>query len=97
MLLYMYKIFSSLRSHLHFFMHFFFTFMEYFFCGHPILRRQAVLDHSVLCVSLPQATLFVFKNKNKKKKNRKKPLQNLLTNHVRANVVPIEVVGVKIA
>ena len=37
MLLYMYQIFSSLRSHLHFFVHFFFTFMEYFFFGHPIL------------------------------------------------------------
>ena len=35
-LLYMYQIFSSLRSHLHFFVHFFFTFMEYFFFGHPI-------------------------------------------------------------
>ena len=37
MLLYMYQIFSSLRSHLHFFVHFFFTIMEYFFFGHPIL------------------------------------------------------------
>ena len=36
MLLYMYQIFSFLRSHLLFFVHFFFTFMEYFFCGHPI-------------------------------------------------------------
>ena len=31
MLFYMYQIFSSLRSHLHFFVHIFFTFMEYFF------------------------------------------------------------------
>ena len=31
MLLYMYQIFSSLQSHLHFFVYFFFTFMEYFF------------------------------------------------------------------
>ena len=38
MLLYIYQIFSSLRSHLHFFVHFFFTFMEYFFCGHPISK-----------------------------------------------------------
>ena len=36
MYMYMYQIFSSLRSHLQFCMHFFFTFMEYFFCGHPI-------------------------------------------------------------
>ena len=35
----MYQIFSSLRNHLHFFVHFFFTFMEYFFCGHPISSR----------------------------------------------------------
>ena len=31
LLFYMYQIFSSLRSHLHFFVHFFFTLMEYFF------------------------------------------------------------------
>ena len=31
MFLYMYQIFSSLRGHLHFFVHFFFTFMESFF------------------------------------------------------------------
>ena len=37
MLLYMYQIFSSLRSHLHLFVRLFFAFMEYFFCGHPIL------------------------------------------------------------
>ena len=35
MLLYMYQIFSSLRSHLHFFVHFFFTLMEYFFFWTP--------------------------------------------------------------
>ena len=39
MLMYMYQIFSSLQSQLHFFVHFFFTFMEYFFCGHPISRQ----------------------------------------------------------
>ena len=36
MLLYLYQIFSSLRSHLHFLVHFFFIFMEHFFFGHPI-------------------------------------------------------------
>ena len=42
MLLYMYHIFSTLRSHLHFFVHFFFTFMEYFFCGHPIYYKYVL-------------------------------------------------------
>ena len=37
MLLYMYQIFSSLRSHLHFFVNFFFTFMEYFFLWTPYM------------------------------------------------------------
>ena len=37
MLLYLYQIFSSLRSHLHFFVHFFFTFMEYFFLWTPYI------------------------------------------------------------
>ena len=36
MLLYMYQVFSSLLGHLHFFVHFFLTFMEYFFIDHPI-------------------------------------------------------------
>ena len=35
MLLCMYQIFSSLRSHLQFFVHFFFTLMEYFFVDTP--------------------------------------------------------------
>ena len=35
MLLYMYQIFSSLRGHFHFFVHFFFTFMEHFFLDTP--------------------------------------------------------------
>jgi len=35
-MLYMYQIFSSLLGHLYFFVHFFFTFMEYFFFDHPI-------------------------------------------------------------
>ena len=34
----MYQIFSSLLGHLQFFVHFFFTFMEQFFIGHPIYR-----------------------------------------------------------
>ena len=46
MLLYMYQIFSSLQSHLHFFVHFFYTFMEYFFFGHPIYL--VALDHSAV-------------------------------------------------
>ena len=36
MLLYMYQVFSSLLGHLHFFVHFFLTLMEYFFIDHPI-------------------------------------------------------------
>ena len=36
MLLYMYQVFSSLLGHLHFFVHFFLTFVEYFFIDHPI-------------------------------------------------------------
>ena len=36
MFLHLYQIFSSLQGHLHFFVHFFFTFMEHFFIGHPI-------------------------------------------------------------
>ena len=47
MLLYMYQIFSSLQSHPHFFVHFFFTFMEYFFCGHPICTRMVEIADSL--------------------------------------------------
>ena len=36
MLLHTYQVFSSLVGDLHFFVHFFFNFMEYFFFGHPI-------------------------------------------------------------
>ena len=36
MLLRMYQVFNSLQGHLHFFVHFFFTFMGQFFLGHPI-------------------------------------------------------------
>ena len=35
MLLRMYQVFSSLQGHLHFFVHFLFTFMGQFFLGHP--------------------------------------------------------------
>ena len=45
MLLYMYQIYSSLQSHLHFFVLFFFTFMEYFFCGHPIYLEYDSFHH----------------------------------------------------
>ena len=37
MLLHIYQGFSSLVGDLHFFVHFFFNFMEYLFFGHPIL------------------------------------------------------------
>ena len=47
MLLYMYQVFSSLLGHLHFFVHFFLTFMEYFFIDHPIPLR--VLTRGPLC------------------------------------------------
>ena len=36
MLFHMYQVFSSLQGHLHFFVHFFCTFMEHFFIVHPI-------------------------------------------------------------
>ena len=36
MLFCMYQVFSSLLGHLHFFVHFSFTFMEHLFFGHPI-------------------------------------------------------------
>ena len=38
MLLYMYQVFSSLLGHLHFFLLFFFPFIEYFFIDHPISK-----------------------------------------------------------
>ena len=37
MLLRTHQVLSSLQGHLHFFVHFFFTFMGQFFLGHPIL------------------------------------------------------------
>jgi len=36
MLFHMYQVFSSLQGHLHFFVYFFFPFMEHFFIVHPI-------------------------------------------------------------
>ena len=41
-LFHMYQVFSSLYGHLHFFVHFFFTFMEYFFIVHPISIQSLV-------------------------------------------------------
>ena len=38
MLLHTYQVFSSLVGDLHFFVHFFINFMEYFFLGHPIVQ-----------------------------------------------------------
>ena len=46
MLMFIYQIFSSLLGHFHFFVHFFFTFMENFFMVHPILNHSA--SHSGL-------------------------------------------------
>ena len=43
MLLQMYQIFSSLRGHLHFSVHFFFTFTVYFFFNHPISRKNMMI------------------------------------------------------
>ena len=40
MLFCMYQVFSSLLGHLHFFVHFSFTFMEHLFFGHPILFNK---------------------------------------------------------
>ena len=40
MLLRLCQVFSSLQGHLHFFVHFFFTFMGQFFLGHPIQHRN---------------------------------------------------------
>ena len=39
MLFHMYQVFSSLQGHPHFFVHFSFTFMEYFFIDHHIPFR----------------------------------------------------------
>ena len=61
MLLYMYQIFSSLRSHLHVFVHFFFTYMEYFFCGHPISTMIMIfttMRHIAPRHSLEAITMF---------------------------------------
>ena len=43
MLFHMYQVFSSLQGHLHFFGHFSFTFMEYFFFDHPISLTDRVM------------------------------------------------------
>ena len=40
MLLHTYQVFSSLEGDLHFYVHFFFNFMEYFFFGHPIYTAE---------------------------------------------------------
>ena len=49
MLWHMYQVFSSLQGHLHFFVHFFFTFMGQFFLGHPIHSRvRSGLEADVL-------------------------------------------------
>ena len=44
MLLHMYQIFSSLRGHLHYLVHFFFTFMVNFFFDHPISIRNTLVS-----------------------------------------------------
>ena len=47
MLFHMYQVFSSLQGHLHFFVHFFFTFMEHFFIDHPIsgVQKKGTFSH----------------------------------------------------
>ena len=47
MLLYMCQVFSTLLGHLQFFVHFFFTFMEYFFIDHPISKPGYMLYNLV--------------------------------------------------
>ena len=45
LLLYMYQVFISLQDHLHFFLHFFFTFMEQFFLDDPIYISFVLQGH----------------------------------------------------
>ena len=47
MLFCMYQVFSSLLGHLHFFVHFSFTFMEHLFFGHPISWTELIEDSNV--------------------------------------------------
>ena len=46
MLLSLYQIFIFLLGHLHFFLHFFFTFMENLFKKHPILALVCIHNHA---------------------------------------------------
>ena len=56
MFLHLYQIFSSLQGHLHFFVHFFFTFMEHFFIGHPI--RTIIAGKRPITTSLDPVAKF---------------------------------------
>ena len=42
------QVFSTLLGHLQFFVHFFFTFMEYFFIDHPISTERVFYNPSFL-------------------------------------------------
>ena len=53
MLLYMCQVFSSLLCHLQFFVHFFVTFMVYFFIDHPISLKSISELQFTLYISLP--------------------------------------------
>ena len=57
----MYQVFSSLQGHLHFFGHFSFTFMEYFFFDHPILKQNNKKKKSIQlkCRSYTVCHVFV--------------------------------------
>ena len=48
LLLYMYQVFIFLQDHLHFFLRFFFTFMEQLFLDDPISSWNKVLDKTLL-------------------------------------------------
>ena len=59
LLLYMYQVFIFLQDHLHFFLHFFFTFMEQLFLDDPILHcskhitaRHGVVDTGSHAIAL---------------------------------------------
>ena len=59
LLLYLYRISISLLGHLHFFLHFFFTFMEKIFKKHPISILHLVTPPSFLFF-IPHLFFFVF-------------------------------------
>ena len=52
LLLYLYQIFIFLLGHLHFFLHFFFTFMENLFKKHPIFLGATKHLYERVCLSI---------------------------------------------